>query len=79
MNLLPDPIRKLIRHFLLLPPIRWFIPEHHRRMMELSDIMEQKLSMARQELMRRVAADPTLLQRLREAGKADAQLRPRKH
>jgi hypothetical protein len=70
---------QVLCHFARVPVLGWFVPKLVKARMNLPNVMEQQLNLARQELMRRLAADPTLLQRLKEARKADAQLRPWKH
>ena len=47
-------MKKFITRVLLLPPICWFIPEHHRQMIAL------------QEFKRRLDNDPDLLERVKK-------------
>ena len=70
---------RVLSRFATAPVARWFIPKHVKYRRNLPKLMQQQPDMARQELMRGLAADPTLLQRLKEARKVDAQLRPWKH
>ena len=64
---LPYPMKKFICRVALLPPIRWFIPECHRQMMNVPLILEQQAKMALQEFKRRLATDPDLLRRFKHS------------
>ena len=52
---LPEPLRKLLVRVLLSPPIKWFIPAHHRHLIELPDRIERMEKEAAQQLGERLA------------------------
>lgn len=49
-------LKKILRRFLLLPGIRWFVPERHRFLVSLPDVvMEQRTEMALRQVREHLA------------------------
>lgn len=77
-------LTKILRRLLLSPPFRWFVPERHRFMLSLPDLMEQRTNLALKHVKEHLAKlSPEQITALHQealnAAKEQAQRRPWKH